>query len=289
MKELVGPVDLCARGGLNPDAIGWSRRPLHRCNLARGKHWNWWCVTDERWYLCAVVARLEYGALGLVSLMDLDSGQTWERLAPWISAELPETVDEPARFSRLGVELELGERLRMKGGPLRAEIELAPARDSLSTVIPGRGRFWYTSKHVGRPARGVIRLGGRIINIDGWAALDFGRGLWPVRTRWNWAVGVRGQLAFNLGARWTDGTGATENGLIVDGKLHKIQSEVRFGEDFSIRGPDVELRFRPKRPRNLGLPPWLGLRWCAGWFDGRILDQKIESLFGWAEALDILW
>jgi hypothetical protein len=289
MKELVEPIDLCARGELNPEAIGWSRRPLHRCNLPRGKHWNWWCVTDERWYLCAVVARLEYGALGLVSLVNLETGEKYERAAPWTSVELPERVDEEVQFSRLGVELTLGERLKMKAGRLRAEIELGPERDSLSTVIPGQGRFWFTSKHVGRPARGVIELGDRIINIEGWAALDFGRGLWPVRTRWNWAVGVRENRAFNLGARWTDGTGATENGLFLDGKLHKIHSEVSFGQDFAIRGPEVDLQFRPKRERNLGVPPWMGLRWCAGWFDGKILDQKIENLFGWAEALDILW
>jgi hypothetical protein len=54
MREIVEPVDLCEPGGgLAEAAIGWSRRPLHRCNLPLRwrKRWDWWCVTDGRWYL----------------------------------------------------------------------------------------------------------------------------------------------------------------------------------------------------------------------------------------------
>ncbi|MCG5214150.1 DUF2804 family protein [Streptosporangium soli] len=33
-------------------------------------------------------------------------------------------------------------------------------------------------------------------------------------------VGVR------VGSRWTDGTGSVENGLFLDGRLHKISEEL---------------------------------------------------------------
>jgi hypothetical protein len=48
-RELTEPVELCdARGLLRPAAVGWSRRPLVRANLAghwpRKKRWNPACL-----------------------------------------------------------------------------------------------------------------------------------------------------------------------------------------------------------------------------------------------------
>ena len=47
--EITQPVDLCTPDGtLNPEALGWSRRPLHRANLTgfpgRNKRWDYWAV-----------------------------------------------------------------------------------------------------------------------------------------------------------------------------------------------------------------------------------------------------
>jgi Domain of unknown function (DUF2804), N-terminal/Domain of unknown function (DUF2804), C-terminal len=292
MREIVEPVDLCdADGTLSPAAIGWSRRPLHRCNLGRRwrKRWDWWCVTDGRWYLILCAADIDYLAGGVVSLLDLSTGEKYERLVP-LGCPLPETVSG-SRFHRLGMKMDLlPHRLSVSVGKISAEFELAPSGDSLSTVVPwSRDQFWYTSKHVGIPARGTLRWGDRVIDIDGWAALDFGRGRWPARARWNWGVAVGGGVAFNLGGRWTDGTGATENGLFVDGKLRKIQDPVTWEPGWRLRSPDVELDFQPMFERRLGWPPRFGLHWCAGHYQGRVLDRKIDRLFGWAEALDILW
>ncbi|WP_289020093.1 DUF2804 domain-containing protein, partial [uncultured Ornithinimicrobium sp.] len=35
-----------------------------------------------------------------------------------------------------------------------------------------------------------------------------------------------GDLGIQLGGRWTEGTGQTENGLFVGGRLHKIHEEL---------------------------------------------------------------
>lgn len=293
-RELLSPVDLClANGALAPDAVGWSRRPLHRCNVPGGKRWNWWGVTDGRLFFVALVASVEAGSLGLVSLTDLASGAQSDRAAPFAPRGRVELGDRPADGARLrwlGVELELGaRRLVARAGPIEADLELVPAGDNLSTVVPRPdGSFWYTSKQVGIPARGRVTWGGRRIDIDGWAALDFGRGLWRARgMRWNWAVGASPNLSFNLGARWTDGTGATENGLIVDGVLHKIATPVRFDSGFSIRGDDVDLHLETVHERRVGLPPLLGLLWRPGVWRGVILGRRIDGLVGWAEALDL--
>ena len=39
------------------------------------------------------------------------------------------------------------------------------------------------------PALGALRIRGeaRTIAPGAWACLDYGRGVWPAKTRWNWA------------------------------------------------------------------------------------------------------
>ena len=64
---------------------------------------------------------------------------------------------------------------------------------------------------------------------------DFGRGVWPYRSFWNWGVatgvqdGVR--IGVNVGGKWTTGTGVNENGLLIDGRLHKIMEDLRWDYD----------------------------------------------------------
>jgi len=70
-----------------------------------------------------------------------------------------------------------------------------------------------------------------------WAVLDHGRGRWPYEVAWNWAAGsglVDGRvIGVQLGGRWTDGFGATENALVVDGHLTKISEELHWDDDAS--------------------------------------------------------
>ena len=59
---------------LRPEAIGWSRHPLHECNLkgrwGRKKRWDYWCVTTDHHLLSLTYADCDY--LGLVSVLFLD-------------------------------------------------------------------------------------------------------------------------------------------------------------------------------------------------------------------------
>ena len=36
-----------------------------------------------------------------------------------------------------------------------------------------------------------------------------------------------------VGARWTDGTGSTENALVVDSRVHKVSEELAWEYDMS--------------------------------------------------------
>ncbi|MFN2547425.1 MAG: DUF2804 domain-containing protein [Myxococcales bacterium] len=286
------PIDLCdAAGRLNPAAAGWARRPLVRANLAghplRKKRWEYWCITDERSLLAAVIADLDYLAFAGVSVIDLATGERRDRVkvAPG-GIEMPQTV-RGGLVELGGVRLEPG-RLLVSMGPIGAEIALAPpAGDSLQVVVPWTpDRFQLTCEQIGVRASGWIRCGERttVLGTCAWAALDCGRGVWPVRASWNWAAAAGGDLAFNLGARWSD----TENAFFERGAIRHFDERVRFG-DRRIDGPSVALEFTPILTRNLGWPGVAGLRWSAGRFSGRIGGREIARLFGWSERFDVLW
>lgn len=63
-----------------------------------------------------------------------------------------------------------------------------------------------------------------------------GRGRWPDEITWNWGggagrVGDR-VVGLQLGAKWTEGSGFTENGFLVDGRLTKIGRELDWRYDW---------------------------------------------------------
>src|SRR5215468_8898066 len=79
-NELTAPVDLCTPDGtrLNPAALGWSRRPLHRANLegrfGTNKRWDYWAVLAGDLVLSSVYADIDHVALAAVWWADLARG-----------------------------------------------------------------------------------------------------------------------------------------------------------------------------------------------------------------------
>jgi hypothetical protein len=269
-RELTAPVDLCTPDGrrLNPDARGWSRHPLHRANLrgrwGRTKRWDYWAVLADDLAVSVTYANVDY--LGLVSVWwaDLAAGTSGGReltlpLARGIT--LPERPgSEPLRWDGSGITLEIAEDSggawitadwRERDGRLgRLAVSIAPPDESVNVVIPWSDtRFQYTSKHQARPVHGELTVGARTWQLgddarEAWGVLDVGRGRWPYRTRWNWGGGAGrtpdGQVVgLQLGGKWTVGTGATENGILVDGVVVKL-------------GDELDWRYDWKRP----LEPW---------------------------------
>jgi hypothetical protein len=108
-----------------------------------------------------------------------------------------------------------------------------PGHESLNVVIPWSDEvFNFTSKHQGRPAEGELLVGDRrwAVGGDAWGVLDVGRGRWPHEISWNWGGGAGRSgdhvIGLQVGGKWTEGTGFTENGLIVDGRLTKLGREL---------------------------------------------------------------
>lgn len=266
--ELTESVDLATPDGrtLNPAARGWSRRPLHRANLrgvwGRTKRWDYWAILAGDLVVSSVYADVDYLGLADVWWVDLRTRETGGRGITVPGARGLDVPDVPAsaplRARRRDFELDVTDdadgttRLRARwrerdgrDGRLDASIALPRGHESLNVVIPWSAtRFQYTSKHQARPARGELVVGERTWSfgtehgVDAWGVLDVGRGRWQYRTRWNWAggagrAGPHGPVVgLQLGGKWTEGTGFTENGVIVDGRLTKLGRELRWDYDW---------------------------------------------------------
>jgi len=267
--ELTAPVDLCLSDGtVNPAAIGWSRRPLHRANLrgwGRTKRWEHWCVTTPTHLLALTVADLDFLRLHALYFLDF-AGPTPREISratiagPARATALPEVIagsavgtdvvvgpPDPGRW-RLRIAITAvdgGTRLQARtvtddGALLAADLTVAaPAgHESLSVVVPwSPRRFQYTSKHVARPADGSVRIGQRVYDVgdDAWGTLDHGRGRWPRSARWNWGAAAGRTdghvVGLQFGGRWTDHTGTTENALCVNGRLSRLHEDLRWEYD----------------------------------------------------------
>ncbi|MFF5212858.1 DUF2804 domain-containing protein [Streptosporangium sp. NPDC000396] len=327
-REITEPVDLCTPDGrLNPAAIGWSRTPLHTCNLrgwGRTKRWEYWCVTTPTHLIAITVSDIDYLALNSVYFLEY-GGREVERTAMVPlrgGVRLPRSLGDEDVIVNGAVNIEIlrepgGTRLRARcvttDGPIEADllVTMPEGHETLSVVIPwSERRFQYTSKHTARPAEGIVTIGSASYDFaGGWGVLDHGRGRWPYDTRWNWgaAGGHAGGHAVGLqfGGTWTRGTGMTENSLCVDGRLTKIGEELDWSYadvmkpwEISTPGSDrVRLTFTPfhdrKAKANAGFIA-TDVHQCFGHYTGTVRPDggepiHVDRLLGWAEQVHMRW
>src|SRR5690606_11770323 len=127
------------------------------------------------------------------------------------------------------------------GEDLEAILVISHPKDyeSLNVVVPGnRQTFQFTGKHTSLPVNGMVKIGSQRFEfekLDSFAVLDYGRGVWPRESLWNWGMASQRSLGkvigLNLGGKWTDGTGMTENAFFVNGKMTKIHEDILFHYD----------------------------------------------------------
>ncbi len=283
--ELTEPVDLCTPDGrrLNPAAVGWSRVPLHRANLGgwgRNKKWDYWGFLLGDAAVSLTFADVDFAGMVGLYWADFAAGDQIRagRITPLSrGVDLPEvpgstTLRHHSRALDAVIhDVEGGTRIfahwrGSDGRELRLDVVAAQpdGHESLNVVVPWSAtRFQYTSKHQARPVTGILTVDGTTRTIGGeraaWATLDVGRGRWPHRTVWNWAGGAGTStgghtVGIQLGSKWTDRTGSTENGMIVDGRLTKIGEELAW--DYDIDRPMEPWRVRSAdRSLDLTLTP----------------------------------
>ncbi|WEK12655.1 MAG: DUF2804 domain-containing protein [Candidatus Microbacterium phytovorans] len=324
-RELTQAVSLTTEdGSLNPAAVGFARRPFvttagidGRHNWGRNKRWEYWNIITPTHVLALTVSSLDYAAVHEVWVLDRRSGRERGRTATVVPAhdvDLPPTLGGGAAIARakdLAVSVTPGAdawRLFAEIPDVSFDVTVArpPDHDCLAVVVPWtRRRFQYTVKDVALPATGVVIVDGveHAVPAGSWAVLDHGRGRWPYDVRWNWGAGSGVSdgrtIGLQVGGRWTDGTGSTENGILVDGVLHKISEDLAWDFDaadasrpWHVSGGGLDAALVPfyakRSARRLG-PLSSRTDQCFGVWSGTFEGMPFEGLVGFAEDVHNRW
>lgn len=333
MREITSPTALVARGGnLIPEAVGFSRRPLHTTDELpsgalhgyRTKRWDYWGITSPELFLGLTVADLDFGCVLQLYCHDRTTGETIVEETTKIPTprgriELPTGLppffahgtvgDTSIRFDAAGENHTI---LRVETPRVSTVLEVDARGESLSVVVPwSASRYQYTVKGPALPVSGIVMVDGREVRLDddAWATLDRGRGRWRYSTEWNWSAGSginrAGQrVGLTLGAKWTDGTGSTENALVVDGVLDGPRPDAEW--EYSLSSPEKPWRLRgswinatitPAHVRTASTQAVVAAgttvqvfgRWAgsATLSDGR--SVSLDGLTGWAEDARNRW
>ena len=329
-REITEPVDLClANGRLNPAAVGWTRKPLHRANLkgwGRNKRFEYWCITTPEIVVALNVSHSDYRVTLATFFLNHTQLQAFsEAEIHWMPSRdmvtsMPErsgTSDTTGNGDRMQIAMRStagGTALQARTDRLTIALDVleAPGHESMGVVVPWSSRrFQYTRKDNCLPVHGSVIADGVRYAIDAqtaFATLDHGRGRWPYWITWNWASASGRshgrEIGLQFGAKWTDGTPSTENALRIDGRIHKISEELEWTYDrrdwlrpWTIRGSGVDLRFTPVYDRQSSFDRVIVCskeHQCFGYFDGHVLDPdghriEVGRLLGWAEEVHRRW
>ncbi len=251
--------------------VGWSRSPVWTCNLEdvgfyprplrllqfmRLKRWDYYAIFSPERFFSATVADLGYAGNVFVYTLDFETGDLHEEalVIPWgrgvsLSRETLGICEYRGRGAHLRFEADSRSRRIAVDWPgfhdgrgIEAEISLQPRRqhESMNIVIPIAGkRFYYNHKINCLAARGSLRYGDlpelELRPETSLGQLDWGRGVWPYRSFWNWAsasgfLSDGRTVGLNLGCGFGDTSAASENALLLDGRVHKLD-QVNFDYD----------------------------------------------------------
>lgn len=258
-REITNFVQLCdKKGNLNPKSIGFARKPLFDCNLKghflRKKKWNYWCIFGDEILFSVTISHLDYAAVCFVYFLEYETQRFYEKTVTIpLSSKLnmPSKVLESVSFSNNELKIQLlfensktfinvqCDEFDNDILDARLVIDHQDHNESLNVVIPwNRYLYQFTAKHHCLPAEGFVQIGSKkylFHKEENYAVLDYGRGVWPRKATWNWAMASQRQghrvIGLNFGGQWTDGTGMTENAIFLNGKMTKIHEDVLFHYD----------------------------------------------------------
>jgi len=323
--------------------VGWSRQPLLDCNLEnvrfyslrplqrfRVKRWDYYGITTPNGYLSATLAHLGYAGQAFVYYVDFVTREYHEEsltLPLGRGIRLPRnSTTGDSSFDKGGVALSFqvdpqARRLSLSwpgfgGGNLEAaaSLQLPAAHESMNVVIPiGQKRFYYNRKVNCMPVAGWLDKDGERETLRPTECLgnmDWGRGVWEYRSFWVWAsasgfLSDGRTVGLNMGFGFGDTSAATENALILDGRVHKL-GQIDFSYDpkdfmrpwhmVSIDGR-LDLEFTPfleRRARTNLLLIFSQVHQMFGHYSGTVKAQDGETIYldgmvGFAEEHYARW
>ncbi len=321
---------------------GWARsllpvycRSQIRAPKSRIKEWDYYLVTDGHIGIALTIA--DNGYMGLDSVSFLNFDERWQitkspmRAFPMGKTGLPETsVLGASGIAASGYALafyhEDGARRlsfhmdRFRGkDAIEGIITLTDEPDEslvIATPFEKPGHFYYNQKINCLRASGWVELGAERFELTPdkfFAVLDWGRGVWTYHNTWYWssASGLLDGAPFgwNLGYGFGDTSAATENALIYNGRLHKLD-HVTFEIPMKDRKEDYlspwrftssdgrfEMQFRPVLDRAACTDFKLlksDQHQVFGTFTGTaVLDDgsalSVRDFFGFAEKVENKW
>jgi hypothetical protein len=341
--ELTQPALLLKSDGTLTD-VGWSRQPILDCNLEaahfyalrflqrlRIKRWDYYAVTSPTYFFSATLADLGYAGQAFIYLIDFTTGKYHEATLTLPFSRgicLPRnSTDGDSTFDNGQTRLAFchtseGHHLSIvwpnfAGKDLTADLtlRLAPHHESMTIVIPMNNvrRFYYNRKINCLPAEGRVTWGADRFDFkpaDTLGNLDWGRGIWDYRSFWVWAS-ASGFLpddrtvGLNLGFGFGDTSQATENALILNGRLHKLAqvdfqySSQNFKQPWKMSSPDgrLDLEFTPFIERVAKTNMLLitsEVHQMFGRYRGIVTADNgevihLDGLIGWAEEHHAHW
>jgi hypothetical protein len=299
---------------------GWAPAPSWQFDPAavrgRLKQWDFYGLSAPGVFVGLVVARVGRVGLAAIQWIDLATGaKVIERARVLGRAQLPATSergDTRYEFRSTHVEVRRGadgsRAIDAHFGDLELHAVLAPAQGiAVMTPLGGGRGFYYNHKIPALPARGSIARDGTRATLDGFATLDWGRGVWPYRTSWRWAV-AHGRLAdgraigFTLGDVSADPGAPREDAMILDGELVKLDA-VTFSFDrahpmrpWRVRSAQLDLELAPRVDNSRTIQLVLAsskLVSAIGAWRGTVRTARetiaIDQLAGWAEEHLARW
>ena len=230
--------------------------PFRALQFLRVKRWDYYAVFTPQRFFSATIADLGYAGNIFVYTLDFATGELHEEglviplsqgvTLPRNSAQ-GETRFEDSRARLIFQTTTEGRRISVAwnsfdhGKGIQAEIAFRcpPDHESMTIVIPiAQKRFYYNRKVNCMPAEGFIQYGAAREELrpsESIGSLDWGRGVWEYSSFWNWASASsflldRRTVGLNLGCGFGDLSAATENCLILGGRIHKLD-QVKFAYD----------------------------------------------------------
>ena len=319
---------------------GWARRPLLDCNLEnarvyrfgrplqrfRVKRWDYYGATYPGGYFSATIADLGYAGQAFVYMVDFNNATYVEdtiTIPLGKGVSLPRNSDDGAsswsgKKASLAFDVEGTTRTvvvewnNFGGDSLHAELTFDASAESTVIATPiGDRRFYYNRKINCMPVGGAIAAGDTRIDIDpstSSGTLDWGRGVWDYSSFWVWASAsgflVDGRrIGLNMGYGFGDTSAATENTLILDGRIHKLEDiafdydNTNFERPWTMKSDRVDLTFTPFLERTAKTNLLLirsEVHQMFGRYSGTVLDDlgnevAINEVIGWAEEHQARW